>query len=116
VIATTLRHNRVLAGAEHRYSWGARCSIGCMCLALVALASLLSYSLLGLDYGAKPLPSALAISASLATQFVCCRYFGLPHVDLRSPLLTGFSLRLLLRESAMFSKSIDLPVQVLPTM
>lgn len=64
---------------------------------IVALACLLSYSLLGLDYGAKRLPSALAISASLATQFVCSRCFGLPHIDLRSPLITGFSLSLLLR-------------------
>jgi hypothetical protein len=64
---------------------------------IIALACLLSYSLLGLDYGARPLPSALAIAASLAMQFACSRYFGLPLVDLRSPLITGFSLSLLLR-------------------
>src|SRR5262249_20343880 len=46
---------------------------------------------------AKPLNSALAIASALATQAVCARWFGLPGLDLRSPLITGLSLSLLLR-------------------
>ena len=37
-----------------------------------------------------------AVLASLLTQIVCSRLFGIP-LDLRSPLITGFSLSLLLR-------------------
>src|SRR6202007_376647 len=47
--------------------------------------------------GRKPLPSALAIAAALATQTSCAWWFALPHLDLRSPLITGLSLSLLLR-------------------
>jgi Na+-transporting NADH:ubiquinone oxidoreductase subunit NqrB len=63
---------------------------------IAALATLLTYNLGWLDFGARPLNSALAIGASLATQAVCSRWLGLP-IDLRSPLITGFSLSLLLR-------------------
>jgi enediyne biosynthesis protein E5 len=64
---------------------------------IVALSSLLAINFIWLDFGAKPLYSALAISSALATQIACSRYFGLPQIDLRSPLITGFSLSLLLR-------------------
>jgi Na+-transporting NADH:ubiquinone oxidoreductase subunit NqrB len=50
-----------------------------------------------LDFGARPLNSALAILASLATQALCSRVARLPAIDLRSPLITGLSLSLLLR-------------------
>src|SRR5262249_19182565 len=63
---------------------------------IAALATLLTYNLLFLDFAARPLNSAMAIGAALVTQVVCSRYFGLP-VDLRSPLITGLSLSLLLR-------------------
>jgi Na+-transporting NADH:ubiquinone oxidoreductase subunit NqrB len=62
-----------------------------------ALASLLVFNLAFIDFGARPLSSALAIFSSLATQIVCTRIFALPHLDLRSPLITGLSLSLLLR-------------------
>jgi len=62
-----------------------------------ALASLLVFNLAFIDFGARPFSSALAIFSSLATQIVCTRIFALPHLDLRSPLITGLSLSLLLR-------------------
>jgi Na+-transporting NADH:ubiquinone oxidoreductase subunit NqrB len=64
---------------------------------IAALASLLALNLRFIDFGARPLSSALAIGASLATQIVCTRLFALPQLDLRSPLITGLSLSLLLR-------------------
>ena len=64
---------------------------------IVALSSLLTINFVWFDFGARPLYSALAISSALATQVVCSRYFGLPRIDLRSPLITGLSLSLLLR-------------------
>jgi len=64
---------------------------------ILALASLLTFNLGWLDFGAKPLNSALAIASALITQALCSRWWGLPQVDLRSPLITGFSLSLLLR-------------------
>jgi Na+-transporting NADH:ubiquinone oxidoreductase subunit NqrB len=67
---------------------------------IAALAILLVYNLIWLDPGAKAVPSALAIAAALATQFVCTRVLRLPQLDLRSPLITGLSLGLLLRADA----------------
>src|ERR1700731_3361845 len=62
-----------------------------------ALSSLLAINFIWIDFGAKPLYSALAISSALATQIACSRCFGVPKIDLRSPLITGLSLSLLLR-------------------
>jgi enediyne biosynthesis protein E5 len=67
---------------------------------IVALASLLLLNFFWIDFGAKPVYSALAILSALATQVVCSRLFGLPHIDPRSPLITGLSLSLLLRADA----------------
>jgi enediyne biosynthesis protein E5 len=64
---------------------------------IAALSTLLIYNLGWLDFGARPLNSALAIASSLLTQALCSRYYGLPNIDLRSPLITGLSLSLLLR-------------------
>jgi enediyne biosynthesis protein E5 len=64
---------------------------------IVALSSLLLVNFIWIDFGAKPLYSALAILSALATQAVCSRLAGLPNIDLRSPLITGLSLSLLLR-------------------
>jgi enediyne biosynthesis protein E5 len=64
---------------------------------IAALATLLVYNLGWLDFAARPLNSALAIGSALATQALCARVFGLPSIDLRSPLITGLSLSLLLR-------------------
>lgn len=64
---------------------------------IAALACLLAFNIEFVDFGAKPLPSALAVISALATQIVCTRVFALPRLDLRSPLITGLSLSLLLR-------------------
>ena len=64
---------------------------------IAALSTLLVFNLGWLDFGVQPLNSALAIGSALATQAFCVRYFGLPSIDLRSPLITGLSLSLLLR-------------------
>ena len=74
---------RFLADARHRQ--------------IAALSILLAVNFLFIDFGAKPLASALAIAASVATQAACAWWFGLKHLDLRSPLITGLSLSLLLR-------------------
>src|SRR5580700_11315252 len=64
---------------------------------IVALSSLLAINFIWIDFGAKPLYSVLAISSALLTQVICSRISGLPTIDLRSPLITGLSLSLLLR-------------------
>lgn len=64
---------------------------------IAALTTLLIFNFGWLDFGARPLNSALAIGAALATQALCSRWFALPQIDLRSPLITGLSLSLLLR-------------------
>jgi Na+-transporting NADH:ubiquinone oxidoreductase subunit NqrB len=63
---------------------------------ILALSTLVIFNLGWVDFGARPLNSALALSASLVTQVVCSRFAGVP-LDLRSPLITGLSLSLLLR-------------------
>jgi enediyne biosynthesis protein E5 len=64
---------------------------------IAALSTLLAINFVWIDFGAKPLHSALAITSALATQAACSRWFGLPRIDLRSALITGLSLSLLLR-------------------
>ncbi|MGD9916342.1 MAG: RnfABCDGE type electron transport complex subunit D [Rhizobiaceae bacterium] len=64
---------------------------------IAALATLLAYNIGWLDFGARPLNSALAIAAALATQAFCTWWYKLPAFDPRSPLITGLSLSLLLR-------------------
>ncbi len=64
---------------------------------IAALATLLIYNIGWLDFGARPLNSALAIVSALATQAVWTWWFKLPAFDPRSPLITGLSLSLLLR-------------------
>jgi Na+-transporting NADH:ubiquinone oxidoreductase subunit NqrB len=63
----------------------------------VALTSLLAINFFRIDFGAKPGYAVLAVASTLVTQIVCSRLFGLPKIDLRSPLITGLSLSLLLR-------------------
>ncbi|MEA2906025.1 MAG: enediyne biosynthesis protein [Alphaproteobacteria bacterium] len=64
---------------------------------IAALATLVVYNIGWLDFGARPVNSVLAIGGALLTQTICSRWFALPGVDLRSPLITGLSLSLLLR-------------------
>jgi Na+-translocating ferredoxin:NAD+ oxidoreductase RnfD subunit len=63
---------------------------------IAALSTLVLYSFVFLDFGAKPLFTAVALSTVLATQWVCCRLWRRPF-DWRSVLITGLSLSLLLR-------------------
>ncbi len=72
---------------------------------IAALSSLLFINFFWIDFGAKPLYSALAVAAAIVTQVVCTRLSGSPKIDLRSidlrsPLITGLSLSLLLRANA----------------
>src|SRR4030088_1113454 len=62
-----------------------------------ALASLLAFNFARLDFGARPLNSALALASALAVQALCAWAWRLPTIALRPPLLTGLSLSLLLR-------------------
>ena len=64
---------------------------------IAALTTLLAFNIAFLDFAARPLNSALAIASALATQALCSRIWRLPAIDLRSPLITGLSLSLLLR-------------------
>jgi enediyne biosynthesis protein E5 len=66
-----------------------------------ALASLLLINFWRIDFGARPLASTVAIGSALITQLICARLAGSP-VDLRSPLITGLSLSLLLRADALW--------------
>jgi Na+-transporting NADH:ubiquinone oxidoreductase subunit NqrB len=62
-----------------------------------ALTTLLVYNFVWLDFGAQPFNSACAIVGALAMQAACVHLFHHPQIDLRSPLITGLSLSLLLR-------------------
>jgi len=68
---------------------------------IAALGALLLINFLWIDFGARPLSSAVAIAASLLTQLLCARLSGMP-LDLRSPTITGLSLSLLLRADALW--------------
>jgi enediyne biosynthesis protein E5 len=69
---------------------------------IAALGALLAINFILIDFGARPLPSAIAIAGALVAQVACSRIAGLPHLDLRSPLITGLSLSLLLRADALW--------------
>ena len=63
---------------------------------IAALSTLVVFNLGWIDFGARPVNTALALAAALLTQIACARLTGVP-IDLRSPLITGLSLSLLLR-------------------
>lgn len=63
---------------------------------IAALTTLVVFNLGWIDFGARPANTALALTASLLTQIVC-QYINKTPFDLRSPLITGLSLSLLLR-------------------
>lgn len=65
-------------------------------LQIIALAGLLAVNFATIDFGARFMASACAVAASLATQVVCAGLAKTP-LNLRSPLITGMSLSLLLR-------------------
>jgi Na+-transporting NADH:ubiquinone oxidoreductase subunit NqrB len=64
---------------------------------IAALASLVIFNIGWIDFGARPVNSALAIGGALLAQLIFSRWFGPEIVDLRSPLITGLSLSLLMR-------------------
>jgi enediyne biosynthesis protein E5 len=64
---------------------------------IAALGTLVLVSAAWLDFGATPAGTALALGGTLGTQLLCTRLWRLPALDLRSALITGFSLSLLLR-------------------
>jgi enediyne biosynthesis protein E5 len=69
---------------------------------IATLGALLAINFILIDFGARPLPSVIAIAGALVAPAVCSRIAGLPHLDLRSPLITGLSLSLLLRADALW--------------
>jgi Na+-translocating ferredoxin:NAD+ oxidoreductase RnfD subunit len=66
-------------------------------LQIGALASLLLYGVVALDFEVAPVPAAAALAAGLASQALCTRLWRLPRFDPRSALTTSLSLALLLR-------------------
>jgi enediyne biosynthesis protein E5 len=69
---------------------------------IAALGCLLALNITLVEFGARPLPSVVAIGSALLAQWACTRLAGLPHLDFRSPLITGLSLSLLLRADAIW--------------
>jgi Na+-transporting NADH:ubiquinone oxidoreductase subunit NqrB len=65
-------------------------------LQIIALTSLLAINFAVIDFGARTVASAIALMTCLLAQAVCSRLTKVP-LDLRSPLITGLSLSLLLR-------------------
>jgi Na+-transporting NADH:ubiquinone oxidoreductase subunit NqrB len=66
-----------------------------------ALGILLALNLAWLDFGADIGPCALLVASCILTQAVACRIVGIP-IELRSALITSFSLSLLLRADALW--------------
>jgi Na+-transporting NADH:ubiquinone oxidoreductase subunit NqrB len=64
---------------------------------IAALGTLVLISMAWLDFGATPVGTALALAGTLGTQVLCTRLWRLPSLELRSALITAFSLALLLR-------------------
>jgi Na+-transporting NADH:ubiquinone oxidoreductase subunit NqrB len=64
---------------------------------IAILSALLAYGILGLDFDIDAGSAAAILSTALLTQYVCTRVCRLPSFDLRSPLISGLSLCLLLR-------------------
>ena len=63
---------------------------------IAALGTLVLYSFIYLDFGAKPLLTLVALASVMLTQFACARAWRRPF-EWRSGLITGLSLSLLLR-------------------
>ena len=64
---------------------------------IAVLASLVSFGVVGLDFGISAANAAAIVTMALATQFAGTRLCGLPAFDPLSPLITSLSLTLLLR-------------------
>ena len=68
---------------------------------IASLATLLTLNLTWLDLGAQPLACAVLVASCCLTQIAASRIVGIP-VELRSALITSFSLSLLLRTDALW--------------
>jgi Na+-transporting NADH:ubiquinone oxidoreductase subunit NqrB len=64
---------------------------------ITVLGGLLTYGVTTLDFDIGLGQIALTLAAVLAAQWVCSKVWALPRVDLRSALISGLSLCLLLR-------------------
>ena len=69
---------------------------------ILILTLLLVVNLTWLDFGAGLLPSAVAVGATVASQIACCMAWRLPRLELRSAVITGLSLSLLLRGDSLW--------------
>jgi len=64
---------------------------------IASLAALLCYGIARLDFGVGPAQVTVILGTALLAQWICTRAVALPHLDLRSPLISALSLCLLLR-------------------
>jgi Na+-transporting NADH:ubiquinone oxidoreductase subunit NqrB len=69
---------------------------------IAALSGLLIWNIAEISLGASLLPSLVSVAGCVVAQVVAARLAGLSGVDLRSPLITGLSLSLLLRGDALW--------------
>lgn len=64
---------------------------------IAVLTSLVTFGVVGLDFGISAANAVAIVTMSLATQYAGTRLYGLPAFDPLSPLITSLSLTLLLR-------------------
>ena len=64
---------------------------------IVVLGSLVTFGIVGLDFGINAVNAIAIFIMALATQYAGTRLVGLPSFDLLSPMITALSLTLLLR-------------------
>ena len=69
---------------------------------ILSLACLLTWAVWRLPLGASLAPSLVAVGAALTAHVVIAAVLGARPLDLRSPLITGLSLALLLRGDALW--------------
>ncbi|MBV8564792.1 MAG: RnfABCDGE type electron transport complex subunit D [Methylobacteriaceae bacterium] len=73
---------------------------------IAALSGLLAWNIAELSLGASLVPSLVSVGGALFAQIVASRLAGLPRIDLRSALITGLSLSLLLRGDALWVQAL----------
>ena len=64
---------------------------------IAVLSSLVTFGVVGLDFGISAANAVAIVTMALATQYAGTRFFRLPAFDPLSPLITSLSLTLLLR-------------------
>src|SRR4051794_2322585 len=68
---------------------------------ITALAGLLLYGMLALDFEVTPTQAALTLTCVLGTQWLGTRFARLPSFEPKSALISGLSLCLLLRTGSL---------------